>query len=146
MFCPQCGKESSEAKFCSTCGAKMGNAAEKSTGTSGLQDNIAGLLSYLVGWITGLVLLLIDRRPFVRFHAIQSIITFGSLTVLNILIGLLPYSLWRMLHPITGIIYLAGLILWVLLMVKAYQGLRYKLPLIGEMAERYANSSKFLED
>lgn len=74
----------------------------------------------------------------------KSIITFGALTVLSsllgFLLGLLSYSLWRLLSPLTSLISVAGLVLWVLLMVKAYQGQRFKLPIAGQMAEQWLSS------
>ena len=100
--------------------------------STGLNQNVAGLLCYLAGWITGLIFFLIEKENrFVRFHAMQSIITFGSLTVLSMIFGFMPL-LW-ILMPILGIL---QLILWVILMVKAYQGQMFKLPVVGEMAEK----------
>jgi uncharacterized membrane protein len=100
--------------------------------SSGLNQNVAGLLCYLAGWITGLIFFLIEKENrFVRFHAMQSIITFGSLTVLSMIFGFMPL-LW-ILMPILGIL---QVILWVILMVKAYQGEMFKLPVIGEIAEK----------
>jgi uncharacterized membrane protein len=100
--------------------------------STGLNQNVAGLLCYLAGWITGLIFFLIEKENrFVRFHAMQSIITFGSLTVLSMIFGFMPL-LW-ILMPILGIL---QVILWVILMVKAYQGELFKLPVIGEIAEK----------
>ena len=108
-------------------------AAERPCSTSvGINQNVAGLMCYLGWWITGLIFFLIEKENrFVRFHAMQSIITFGSLTVLSIIFGFMPL-LW-ILMPILGIL---QLILWVILMVKAYQGELFKLPMIGDIAEK----------
>ena len=101
--------------------------------SSGMDQNIAGLLCYVAGWITGLIFFLIEKENrFVRFHAMQSIITFGGLTVLSIALGMIPFVNLVML-PILGIL---QLILWIVLMVKAYQGQLFKLPVIGDMAEK----------
>ncbi len=101
--------------------------------STGMNQNVAGLLCYLAGWITGLVFFLIEKENrFVRFHAMQSIITFGGLTVLFILLGFIPVLGW-VIMPILG---LAQLVLWVLLMVKAYSGEYFKLPVIGDLAEK----------
>lgn len=154
MFCPNCGKDAGDASFCPECGTniaadvigagKTGTASPKSV-ESGLGGNVAGLLCYLLGWITGLIFFLIDKRPFVRFHAMQSIVTFGSLTIINYLLGgflsFLPYALFRMLRSLTSLVSLAGLVLWILLMVKAYQGQYYKLPVVGDYAEQWAGTS-----
>ena len=100
---------------------------------AGMNQNVAGLLCYLAGWITGLVFFLIEKEnKFVRFHAMQSIITFGGLTVLFIVLGLIPFVGW-IIMPFLG---LAQLILWILLMVKAYNGEYFKLPVIGDLAEK----------
>lgn len=106
---------------------------EIKTTSSGMNQNVAGLLCYLAGWITGLIFFLIEKEnKFVRFHAMQSIITFGALTVLFIALGFIPFVGW-ILMPFVG---LAQLVLWILLMVKAYQGEKFMLPVIGEMAEK----------
>ena len=101
--------------------------------SSGMNQNVAGLLCYVAGWITGLIFFLIEKENrFVRFHAMQSIITFGGLTVLFIVLGMIPF-LNLVLVPILAIL---QLILWIVLMVKAYQGQLFKLPVIGDMAEK----------
>ena len=101
--------------------------------SSGMNQNVAGLLCYLAGWITGLIFFLIEKENrFVRFHAMQSIITFGSLSVLFIVIGFMPF-VNLILVPILAIL---QVILWIILMVKAYQGELFKLPMIGEIAEK----------
>jgi uncharacterized membrane protein len=101
--------------------------------SSGMNQNVAGLLCYLAGWITGLIFFLIEKENrFVRFHAMQSIITFGSLSVLFIVIGFMPF-VNLILVPILAVL---QVILWIILMVKAYQGELFKLPMIGEIAEK----------
>jgi len=101
--------------------------------STGMNQNVAGLLCYLAGWITGLIFFLIEKEnKFVRFHAMQSLITFGGLTVLYIVLGFIPIIGW-MLVPVLGLV---QLVLWILLMVKAYQGVLFKLPVIGDLAEK----------
>ncbi len=101
--------------------------------SSGMDQNVAGLLCYVAGWITGLIFFLIEKENrFVRFHAMQSIITFGGLTVLFIVLGMIPF-LNLLLVPILALL---QLVLWIVLMVKAYQGQLFKLPMIGDMAEK----------
>ena len=105
----------------------------QSNGTS-LQPNVAGLLCYIVGWITGLVFFLIEKDDdFVRFHAKQSIIVFGSITIVSLVIGWIPIIGWI----VSVILSILALVLWILLMVKAYQGERFKLPLAGDLAEKW---------
>jgi uncharacterized membrane protein len=64
-------------------------ATPAGSGTSGISENVAGLLCYVLGWVTGLIFYFIDKRPFVRFHAAQSIVVFGGLTVIRIALGVL---------------------------------------------------------
>jgi uncharacterized membrane protein len=116
---------------------------------SGLSQNTAALLSYVLGWLTGLIFFLIDKRPYVRFHAAQSIIVFGGLHILRAVLGLtLGVGWWfgsyrhmgriGLAWPIMGLISLVSLVLWIILMVKAYQGQKYKVPLAGDLAEDWA--------
>ena len=100
----------------------------------GLEENVAGLLCYVLGWISGIVFILIEQEnKFVRFHAIQSIIVFGAITVVGAVLGWIPFIgaffAW--------IISVLGFILWIVLMVKAYQGTRYKLVWSGNLAEKW---------
>jgi len=100
--------------------------------TTGLEPNIAGLLCYLGVWITGIVFLVIEQKnKFVRFHALQSIITFGALTVASALLNWIPF-VGGFFSAVIGIL---AFILWILLMVKAYQGELYKVPVAGHVAE-----------
>jgi uncharacterized membrane protein len=101
--------------------------------STGIQPNVAGLLCYLLGFITGIVFLIIEKEnKFVRFHAMQSIIVFGGIFVLNVILTFIPFIGWLLGFLIS----LLGLILWILLMVKAYNGTMYKLPVVGDMAEQ----------
>lgn len=102
--------------------------AEEAKG-AGLPRNTAAALSYLLGWATGIVFLLIEKEDkFVRFHAMQSIITFGLLTVLSFI----PVIGW-ILSPLVLIV---GFVLWLVLIFKAYQGEEFMLPVIGDFAKR----------
>jgi uncharacterized membrane protein len=111
----------------------VGMAGEKTS--MGLEQNVAGLLCYVVGWITGLIFFLVEKdNKFVRFHAMQSIIVFGGLSVIGIILGMIPILGW-----IAGaLLWLLAVILWILLMVKAYQNTWYKLPWVGDLAEKYS--------
>ena len=103
--------------------------------STGLEENVAGLLCYVLGWISGIVFLLLEQEnKFVRFHAIQSIVVFGAITVIQIILGFIPI----IGLVLSYIIWLISLVLWIVLMVKAYQGQTYKLPWAGEFAERRA--------
>ncbi len=103
----------------------------------GLEENIAGALCYILGWITGLVFFLLEKENrFVRFHAMQSIATFLPLTlivwIIQVLFLWIPVISWA----IMSLIWIITLILWVVLMIKAYQGVLFKLPIVGDFAEK----------
>jgi uncharacterized membrane protein len=110
----------------------MGEVRGKAS--TGLKSNVAGLLCYLLFWITGLEFLVVEKKDkFVRFHAIQSIVVFGALTLAVALVFI----------PIIGWIFgwlsiVLIVILWILLMTKAYQGKKYKVPIAGKFAEKIA--------
>ena len=140
MFCQKCGAENPDSSIvCQKCGTSLVQKEAKSTSV-GLEPNIAGLLCYIVGWITGLIFFLLEKEnKFVRFHAMQSIITFGAFSVLSIILSIfswIPYIGWLfwVLNIIIGIL---AFVLWIVLMVKAYKGEKYKLPVAGDMAEKY---------
>lgn len=106
---------------------------EKSKTALGIDENIEGLLCYVLGFITGILFLVIEKEnKFIRFHAMQSIATFLALFVISIVLGFIPIIGW-VISPLIG---LAGLILWLLLMFKAYKGEKYKLPIAGDFAEK----------
>jgi uncharacterized membrane protein len=103
---------------------------------SGLDQNLAGALCYVLGWLTGIIFLVIEKdNKFIRFHAVQSIVVFGAITVVHIIFWILPVIGW-----ILGILLsIVTFILWIMLMYKAYQGQTYKLPVAGDIAEKNSN-------
>ena len=139
--------------YCSACGTalpavaavcpKCGKPVTRTTPTqavAGLQENVAGLLCYVLGWLTGLLFFLLDKRPFVRFHALQSMILFGALHIIQGVIAWSgwfgPFFVWRTVSGLlSGLLWLLTIVLWIVCMVKAYQGQRFKLPIAGELAE-----------
>jgi uncharacterized membrane protein len=146
-FCTACGAQVDQAAFCQKCGARQNVAAPPagsgSVPAAGMAENKAGALCYVLGWITGIIFLLVDKRPFVRFHAAQSIVVFGGLHILHIIAGIFVgvsflSGGFHMFGPgvvLMHLIHLTTLIMWVLLMVKAYQGERFKVPIAYELAE-----------
>ncbi|MEW6423829.1 MAG: DUF4870 domain-containing protein [Bacillota bacterium] len=101
----------------------------------GLEENIAGLLCYLLGFITGFVFLVLEKESsFVKFHALQSTIAFGGLFIVSLVLGFIPFLGWL----IDLLISLFSLVLWIICMVKAYQGEMFKLPVAGEIAAKQA--------
>lgn len=103
--------------------------------STGLPENVAGLLCYIFAWVSGIIFLLIEpENKFVRYHAMQSIIAFGVLSGIGIIFGWIPFIGFA----ISWIVGVVGFILWVVLMFKAYQGEKYKLPWAGNLAEKWA--------
>ena len=104
---------------------------KKERSSTGLDENVAGFLCYLFGFITGIVFLVVEKKSrFVKFHARQSTITFLGLFVISIIIGWIPV-IGLLVYPI----WILSLILWLVFMVKALRGERYSLPIVGKMAE-----------
>ncbi|MBV9885883.1 MAG: DUF4870 domain-containing protein [Acidobacteria bacterium] len=151
-FCSACGSEVGGAAFCPKCGAAQGAAASAPAGgaavapaTSGMEENVAGLLCYILGWVTGLIFFLIDKRPFVKFHAAQSIALSIALIVVYIAVGfvfgMMSFAhlgfLALAMYPIVGLLVF---VLWIFLMYKAYQHEKFKLPFIGDIAEKMAGN------
>lgn len=163
-FCAKCGTEvGSGAAFCPKCGAPQAVAAGPAPspaptpvvtseplvgGGTGLAENIAGLLCYVLGWVTGIIFFLIDKRPFVRFHAAQSIVVFGGLHVILILLGhFVGFGFfggwgwngsWGLIVLLYELINLISFILWILLMIKAAQHEKFRVPIAAEFADQLA--------
>ncbi|MBN2483237.1 MAG: DUF4870 domain-containing protein [Candidatus Omnitrophica bacterium] len=101
----------------------------------GLEENVASLLCYLLGWISGLIFLLLERdNKTVKFHAIQSLVTFLGLHVISIILAFIPFLGWA----VASLISILAIVLWIFMMVKAYQGEKIKLPIAGEIAEKHS--------
>ncbi len=108
------------------------NNQEVNKTSSGIQQNLAGLLCYVLGWVTGVVFLVIEKENrFVRFHAVQSIVVFGAWTVVAFILNFIPIIGW-VINLLLGI---GVFILWLVLMYKAYQGQMVKLPVAGNVAD-----------
>ena len=98
-----------------------------------MSANVAGLLCYVLGWITGIVFLVLEKKStFVKFHAYQSIMTFGILTVAQLVLGWIPFIGW-VLNILIGILML---ILWIILIIQAGTGKMWKVPWAGDWAEK----------
>ena len=157
-FCPSCGT-AVEGKFCAKCGAAVSGSTPSGSPAApppvppggaaagaGLPENTASALCYLVGLITGILFLVLapyNQNKTVRFHAFQSIflhvaaiiVAIGINIVFAILRGILGFWLIATLSPI---VWLGFLILWILMMVWAYQGKKVVLPVIGPLAQQQA--------
>ena len=102
--------------------------------SSGLDENVAGAVAYSLGWITGAAFLLTEpSNKFVRFHALQSVLVFGVLSLAWFIAMSIPLLGWLVAFVVIPPL---SAVLWLLLMFKAYRGERYKLPVAGEMAEQ----------
>ena len=116
--------------------------------TFGLEENVASAACYVLGWVTGIIFFLMEKdNKTVRFHAMQSILTFLPLTILYWIIGMIfsmmffgagmygAVGMWGILSLITTLIGIVMLILWLVLMYKAYQGEKFVMPIVGAIAE-----------
>jgi uncharacterized membrane protein len=110
--------------------------------TMGMQPNIEAGLSYVLGWVTGLIFFLMEKQNrFVRFHAMQSILFFGGLTVIQIIlnvIGNFPF-LGFFTYLVGLAVGIIGIVGYIVLLINAFQGKYFKLPIVGDYAEKYAN-------
>jgi uncharacterized membrane protein len=155
MFCSKCGTENPDgAKFCSKCGAELSAPAKPSEAaakpeaesSTGLSANVAGLLCYVVGWITGIVFVALEKKSkFVKFHAWQSIMVFGVLTaahlVLSTILGAIAVAtlspgLAIFAGVMSWIIGMLMLVLWIILLIQAGTGKMWKVPWAGDWAEK----------
>jgi uncharacterized membrane protein len=153
MFCSKCGAENPEGtKFCSKCGVELGApvvAKTEAESSTGLSANVAGLLCYLAGWITGIIFVVLEKKStFVKFHAWQSIMVFGVLTIAQIVfsvilaaIGVATYSPGLIIFAgvLGTIIWILMVILWIILMIQAGTGKMWKVPGAGNWAEKQAS-------
>lgn len=127
-----------------TRGQPAGGATHGATGGSDLQPNVAGALCYGLGWISGLFFFFTEEEDeFVRFHAAQSIVAFGGLTVVYVVFSQLlasmlfstgGFGILRFISLLNTVLMLAGLGLWIGLMYLAYEGRWYELPIAGDVA------------
>ena len=146
-FCASCGSLLAEgALACASCGAtagqSVGGGAAPATATTGLTESLAGALAY-VTFLPALFFLVFEpynKNPFVRFHSFQCIFLTGAWIVLWFALTLLGSAVfWASLLILP--LGLAGIGLWIVLILKAYQGRIFKIPVIGDLAEKRANNA-----
>uniref|UniRef100_Q01ST3 Zinc-ribbon domain-containing protein n=1 Tax=Solibacter usitatus (strain Ellin6076) TaxID=234267 RepID=Q01ST3_SOLUE len=143
-FCASCGSQV-DGSFCAKCGARAGTAVPASgpaVQAAPLADNVASALCYVLGLITGIIFLVLapyNKNPKVRFHAFQSIFLHAGCIALaiglNIVVSIL--HLWSFLF-LGSIVWLGFFILWIYLIIQAYQGNTIELPVIGPIARQQA--------
>ena len=155
-FCSACGAQIADnAAFCPNCGkavqagpaegpsapppASYGQTAAQATP---MAENVAGMLAYFT-IIPAIIFLLIEpynRNRFVRFHSFQCLFTCVALILLQIVLSIFSHILPVLMFGVWGLLGLAELALWILLVVKAYQHQMFKLPIVGDLAEKQANA------
>lgn len=115
------------------------NKASVSKSSTGMNENLAALLSYVLGFITGIIFFVIEKQSrFVKFHAMQSILVSAALMVLSFVLGFIPFIGWLALILLGPV----SFVLWIILMVKAYKYVWFKLPVVGDIAEKQADAIK----
>ncbi len=115
------------------------NVSSFERSSMGMKARTAGLLCYLFAWVGGLAFLLLERdNRFVRFHAMQSVLFFGTMSILTWVCNLFPFALFGL----GGLLGLVSFIAWIVLMVMAYRGRYYKLPFFGDYAEKWMDRVK----
>jgi uncharacterized membrane protein len=156
MQCGNCGVEMiAGAAFCPSCGKAISLAvaepspAARTAASPGLASNAAGALCYLVGFVTGILFLIIEpyrRDRFVRFHAFQSIFLslawFATYLVVSLFLVLVPGILWRFVWMLHSLLDLGFFLLWLFLMYKSYNHEQFKLPVIGDWAAKQAQAGE----
>jgi uncharacterized membrane protein len=145
-FCNMCGAQIADgATTCAACAGRTSAAPAPAVATAGgMTDNVAGMLAYFT-IIPAIVFLLVEpynKSRFIRFHAFQCLFFAVAWTALWIALSIvahIPILGWLtvLIWPLVG---LAGLVVWIILILKANQGQMYKLPMIGDMAEKQANA------
>ena len=150
LHCVKCGATiDADAPFCSTCGSPQAagaaylsppppatappGGAQPVGEPSQLKENIAATLSYALVWITGVIFYMIDKRPYVRFHAAQSIVVFGALQIASWAVLTMFGAHLRVLYQLINA---TEVILWIVLMIKAYQGERFRVPLAADIVDQ----------
>jgi uncharacterized membrane protein len=154
-YCPNCGT-ATDSRYCPKCGTLVepGAAGAAPAGTppagavtlAGLDDNVAGALCYLIGFITGIIFLVLEpysKRPFVRFHAFQSILFSVGWIAFSMILSI-GFLFFGFLHlgvvylMFRGLIGLVGFLIWLYCMWKAFNREWYQLPIVGPIAAKQA--------
>jgi uncharacterized membrane protein len=141
-FCSTCGTKIPDGStVCSACSARGPVAG---SGTAGLSDNMAGVLAYItiIPAIIFLVMEPYNKNRFIRFHSFQCLFFAAALFILHFglrIVSFVPFMIF-LTFPLHMLISLGGFVVWIILLIKANQGLMYKLPVIGDLAETQANA------
>jgi uncharacterized membrane protein len=140
-FCNSCGAQVADGT--TTCAACAGRApAAPAAAGSGMADNVAGMLAY-VTFIPAIIFLVTppyNQSRFIRFHSYQSIFLFVAVVGIQIALSVLtvvPFLIF-ITAPLHMLVALAALVVWIILLLKANQGQMFKLPIIGDLAQKQA--------
>jgi uncharacterized membrane protein len=158
-FCNMCGAQIADGTTtCAACASRMSAAAAAPAGAGapaaavpagGMADNVAGLLAYItiIPAIIFLVMEPYNKNRFVRFHAWQNIFLHVAavaiwiiLMILTVVAGVIPIVGHLLVMLLGLVIWVGFFVVWVILLIKANQGQMYKLPMIGDLAEKQANA------
>lgn len=113
------------------------------TNTINTNDKMAGAIAYMGWWVTGFFLLFTEKKnSYVRFHAMQSVLIFGSITLLLVVFKIVPIIGWILDIFLSYGIKVIAFILWLVLMWKAYNGEKYHLPYFGKLAQKQLEKIK----
>jgi uncharacterized membrane protein len=154
-FCPNCGSQV-DGRFCAKCGAAVGGVGSVGSeagpapvqsapmaAPAGLTDNVASALCYAVGLITGILFLVLapyNRNPKIRFHAFQSIFMHVAFIALWVVLLIVSAFSGGLLFFVMPLVVLGVFVLWLVLIIKAYQDQKLVLPVIGPLAEKQAGN------
>ncbi len=164
-FCPKCGASlESSNNFCTSCGTPIAAAASApspasgpavapvmTAASTGISSNVAGLLCYIFGLITGIIFLVLEpykRDPFVRFHAFQSlffnlatIVFWIAWNIIQVVLSTITHGMFSLIFlPLDMLIGIGLFVYWIVLMIKAYNGQKHMVPIIGAIAAKQAES------
>ena len=116
--------------------------------TFGLEENVASAACYVLGWLTGIIFFVVEKdNKTVRFHAMQSILTFLPLMIIIWIIeailgmmffaaaGMGGFGMWGIINLVMTLIWIIMLLLWLFLMYKAFSGEKFLVPIVGAIAE-----------
>jgi uncharacterized membrane protein len=156
-FCATCGAQV-EGRFCGKCGSTVaagaapvgsappGPGAQPMTASAPMADNVAAALCYAVGLVTGIIFLVLapyNQNRTIRFHAFQSIFFHVACILFGFVFSLVFGIFVAMLH-LSGLALLANFVwllfflIWLYLLISAYQGKTVVLPIIGPIAQKQA--------
>jgi uncharacterized membrane protein len=144
-FCNMCGAQIPDGStVCPACAGRVGGPAAAAAPPQGMTDNVAGMLAYvtIIPAIIFLVVAPYNRNRFIRFHSFQCLFFCVALIAIHFGLGILSAVPFMAVitFPIHMLVNLGAFVLWIVLLLKANQGLMYKLPFIGDLAEKNANA------